>query len=120
MLSYQRTVIFIFASLMLFIMQACAKVEAGDQSDFIAKAKQATIKYELTTRPIECLIYEVLDKKNKGKIVVDVREKHGGKCGGDPSTSPRAFSVAFDESTGKVWSDANSLLGQLEKMGRDR
>lgn len=117
MIKYKQTIIIVFAAMVLLIMQGCAKIEAGNQNDLIARAKQATIKYKLTTRPAECLIYEVNEKRHEGKIIVDVREKHGGNCGGDPSTSPRAFSVAFDEKTNGVWSDANSLLGQLEKLG---
>ena len=94
-----------------------SKTSAGGKYDYVKSAKQVTIKYKLTSRPMECLIYKMADKKYEGKIIVDVREKHGGQCGGDPATSPRAFSIAFDEKNKEVWSDAKSMLGQLEKLG---
>lgn len=117
MIKLQITTAFFLAFMMLLIIQSRAKVEAGNQNDLIAKAKQTTIEHKLSTRPMECLIYEALDKQHEGKTIVDVREKHDSRCGGDPATSPRVFSVAFDEKTKEIWSDANSLLGQLEKIG---
>ena len=65
---------------------------------------------------ISCLIFKELSGKVEGKVIVDVREKHDGECNGDPITSPRLFSIGFDESSGEIWSDAKSLLGQMEKL----
>jgi len=53
----------------------------------------------------------MLDQKFEGKLLIDVREKHGDECGGDPSTAPCLFSIAFDEPENEIWSDAKSLLG---------
>lgn len=119
MINHQRMVVCLFVAMALLGMQSCSRSDANQtsQQKIITKAKQATVKYDLTTRSMDCLIYEVQENKFEGKIMVDVREKHGGKCGGDPSTSPRAFSIGFDETTGEIWSDAKSLLGQLEKIG---
>jgi len=107
----------VVAVLLLFSSFVYIKANADSRTDYVKSAKQVTIKYKLTSRPMKCLIYKTADKKFEGKIIVDVREKHGGQCGGDPATSPRAFSIAFDEKNKKVWSDAKSMLGQLEKLG---
>ena len=102
----------------LVFLSACsnADVEMDNNSPVISKAKKVIKDFNLTTTSISCLKFNLLDEKSDGKVIVDVREKHGGRCGGDPQTSPRLFSIGFDESTGEIWSDAKSLLGQLEKL----
>ena len=102
----------------LVFLTACSNADAEQKSNdgFIIKAKKATKKYNLTKTSMSCLIFEKVDGKIDGKIMVDVREKHGGACGGDPKTSPRLYSIGFEEAAGEIWSDAKSLLGQLEKL----
>lgn len=109
---------FLIAASLVFL-SACSSADADQnvgENPFVIKAKDATKKYNLTKISIACLLFEKLDKKMDGKTIVEVREKHGGTCGGDPKTSPRIFSIGFDDSTGVIWSDANSLLGQMEKI----
>jgi len=62
------------------------------------------------------LKFDVQEKLFEGKRIIDVREKHGGSCGGDPNVSPRLFSIGIEQSTGVIWSDAKSMLGQLERL----
>ena len=116
MRKYRITNTILLATLFMALVQSWSVAGPDGKDNFIARAKEAAVKYKLTARPMECLIFEVAEEKYEGKILVDVRENHGGNCGGDPATSPRAFSIAFDDKTNEVWSDANSLLGQLEKL----
>ncbi len=88
--------------------------ENTTESKLITLARSVTIDYQLTPLPLECLKFELLDKLVEGKHVIDVRERHSKSCGSDQKTSPRIYSIAIDEVTGRVWSDARSLLGQLE------
>jgi hypothetical protein len=61
------------------------------------------------------LIFENAGKHQEYKAIIDVRELHNEKCQGDIQTSPRLFSIAFDKND-KVWSDAKSLLSQMEPL----
>lgn len=79
------------------------------------KAKELVRHYKLSKLPIACLIFEVQDNLDDGRHIIDVRERHESGCEGDPETSPRLFSIAIDP-LGEVWSDAHSMLGQLEKL----
>lgn len=85
---------------------------------FIKLAKKATTDYQLTQLPLECLDFELQDKPFEGKFVIDARETHSKTCNGDPNTSPRLYSIAIDDTTGQLWSDAKSLLGQMELLNK--
>jgi len=89
---------------------------ASFDNKLIAKAKQITADYKLSPIKQACLTYEVQEKKFEGKRIIDVREVHSETCGGDTGTTPRLFSIAIVEETGEIWSDAKSMLGQLEKL----
>jgi hypothetical protein len=90
------------------------QLKDGIQSD-VALAKKIIREYSLTEIPISCLKFENIEKVKDFKTVVEVRELHNESCKGDVLTSPRLFSIAFDENN-RVWSDAKSLLGQLEPL----
>jgi hypothetical protein len=85
---------------------------------YIEIAKELTIKYKLSELPLRCLFFDVLSKKFDGQIQIDIREKHNKQCGGDPTTSPRLYSIKIEEKSGTIWSDAKSLTGQMEKIGK--
>ena len=89
------------------------------KSNLVTRAKQTTLKYNLSRITISCLNFEAVDEKYEGKPLVDVHEIHDKKCGGDPQTSPRLFSVAFDDRTGEIWSDAKSPVSQMEIIGKE-
>ena len=90
----------------------------GNQANeaLIQKAREITTKYKLTSLSMDCLAFEVLAEPYDGKTMIDVREVHNSQCGGDPAVSPRLFSIGIDQKTGEAWSDANSDVGQLEKL----
>lgn len=87
-----------------------------DEDKLIRRAQAVTTKYKLTKLSLDCLKFEMLDELYEGKVMIDVREVHNSKCGGDPAVSPRLFSIGIDNKTGAIWSDAKSLVGQLEKL----
>ena len=84
----------------------------------ITKAKKITADYKLSPVKQECLTYEIQKNMFEGKRIIDVREVHSKTCGGDGRTTPRRFSIAIVEQTGEVWSNARSMLGQLEKLDK--
>ena len=92
------------------------KKEEVTENKFIIIAKRVTKEKKLSSLPFECLHFELLDELYEGKHMVDVRALHSEKCGGDPHISLRLFSIAIDKNSGELWSDARSLLGQLEKL----
>lgn len=59
----------------------------------------------------ECTDYLYIPDNEPGVDVVDVVEKHGGSCPGDPQTQPRLFSVSVDKKTHKMESDINDPEG---------
>lgn len=124
-MKYRHRYLTLLCALALFA--ACTPVDTGQQkikesaetSTLIARAKQATLKYNLSVIKITCLDFEVAKEKFEEKPLVDAHEIHNKECGGDPQTSPRLFSIAFDDRTGEIWSDAKSLVGQMEIIGKE-
>jgi len=89
-------------------------VNAPD-SPLVAKAKQLTIKYQLTALAINCVSFHEGDVEN-GKKRIDVREVHNEKCGGDPKTSPRVFSFQVNMATNEFKTDSHSLSAEFESL----
>ena len=58
----------------------------------------ATAAFKKYGKSVSSLAIECLSFSEEGSSDVNVREKHGGKCGGDPATSP---SVAHIRIKGK-------------------
>ncbi|WP_233598531.1 hypothetical protein [Erwinia sp. 198] len=52
-----------------------------------------------------CVNYLITEDAEPGLDLVDVVEKHGGNCPGDPETQPRLFSVYVDQKTKQMISD---------------
>ena len=112
----------LFSILLLAPLHACSEDGTTQKSqtrslnkELVLRAKQVTADYKLTTIQTACLDFKVAEDKYEGHNMVDVFEIHGGKCAGDPATSPRIYSIVFD-ARGEIWSDANSLVGQMEKL----
>lgn len=84
--------------------------------DFIDQAKRISMQYSLTDISLDCLKFILLEGLHDGKVIVDVRELHNETCGGDPVTSPRLYSIGFDKTDSSIWSDAKSLVGQMEPL----
>lgn len=95
-----------------------SQVEPGGTSEnkLINQAKQIVTKYRLSELSLNCLEFDVLEELFEGKLIIVIREKHGDSCEGDPNTSPRLFSIGIEQSTGVVWTDATSMLGQLKRL----
>lgn len=98
------------------INEAKVLTEQAPENELVILAKKITADYKLNDIKLECLTFELLEQTSDGKRIIDVRELHSENCGGDLNTSPRLFSIAINEGTGDIWSDAKSMLGQLEKL----
>ena len=123
MKNVNRIIVHLFILASFLVLQSCSQVGAEQgkeknikQDALIIKAKLITNKFKLTKTDIACLNFKVIEKQDKNKSVIDVKEIHNSTCGGDPNTSPRLFSIVIDEVNNEIWSDAKSLLGQLEKL----
>lgn len=112
----------LFSILFLVSLQACSDAGTTQKSqirslneELVSRAKQITADHKLTTIQTACLNFKVAEDKYEGLDTVDVFEIHGGKCPGDPETSPRIYSIVFGAG-GEIWTDVNSLVGQMEKL----
>src|SRR5262249_23317166 len=71
---------------------------------------------QLTKLADDCLSYN-LDSSEKEDYVVSVHENHRDpKCGGDPQTSPRLFSIRVNRKTGAMSTDAGSPAGEHHSL----
>jgi hypothetical protein len=91
-----------------------AQPAASEQQKAIEKARTAVARNRLTTLKPDCVSYDAED--GAGATTVNVRELHNAKCGGDPATAPRLFSIEIDQKTGKMKTDAGSLTGEYKAI----
>lgn len=71
----------------------------------VVKSVKNTVEQEkLVTNP-ECTDYLFSKNAQPGLDLVNVMEKHGGNCPGDPHIQHRLFSVYVDQKTGQMLSD---------------
>ena len=72
--------------------------------------KQIVEKKKLLESPFspECVDYVYLPDNEPGVDTVNVEEKHGGSCPGDPQTSHRLFTVNVNKKTHEMSSDINN------------
>lgn len=83
--------------------------EASDTRAFDLVLKTIRQSRLLTPKQLECV--SLMIDNNDGKIAtVDVREKHNRKCGGDPETSPRMFTLEVDLKAGTAKWDKNDEM----------
>lgn len=84
-----------------------------------AVAERAIDSHRLTALPRACRSLDV-EPSGRGRWEVEVRERHGGTCGGDPATAPRLFAIRIVErgSARTLYSDAQTLDGTFERLGR--
>jgi hypothetical protein len=61
----------------------------------------------MTALPEECLGFHV-EAPEIDTLYVDVRETHNDRCGGDPETAPRLFTIIVDKQSGAMKTDAES------------
>lgn len=90
-----------------------------ERSALIVRAEKAVREYKLSEVKPACLNFIAATEPFQRLPTVDVHEVHNQECGGDAATSPRTFSVAFDDKTGAVWSDVKSPVVQMEIVGTE-
>lgn len=90
-----------------------------ERDALIVRAEKAVREHKLSEVKLACMKFTAATEPFQRFPTVDIHEVHNKECGGDPTTSPRIFSVAFDDKTGAVWSDAKSLVGQMEVVGTE-
>lgn len=74
--------------LMIFAPFCLAAAQSSSATQ-LAIATFHKYKANVTSLPSECLsFYEEGPAAGESEMDLTVREKHGGKCGGDPSTAP--------------------------------
>lgn len=77
-------------------------------ADAIAQVKK-TVEQEKLVGRLECVDYVYSGKASHYIDIIDVVEKHGGACGGDPGVAPRIFSVYVDLESHQMASDKDSI-----------
>lgn len=87
--------------------------EPNTKSDFIGLAIDIVLEKKITERDVECVRFVADDVMDKSRVVVEVREKHSEKCGGDINSSPKMFNLYFYLKDGTVKTDANIETGHL-------
>lgn len=78
--------------------------QAQDKNAVIQQVKTTVEKEKLVTNPA-CTDYLFTPDGQPGLDLVDVVEKHGGACPGDPQVQHRLFSVYVDQQTKQMISD---------------
>ncbi len=121
-------VILIFVFKFIFVNQATQSDPALDQkikAQLITDARQIASKYNLINVSLFCVFSEIekFNDFSAVKAIITFRERHGQSeredCGGDITTSTKPFSVLIDRRTGKVFTDANSKIAQMEELQLD-
>lgn len=111
--------LFLFAAGCSPISTAEKQRSAPEPDALIARAEKAVREYNLSEVKPACMKFIAATEPFQRFPTVDVHEVHNQECGGDAATSPRIFSVAFDDNTGAVWSDAKSPVVQMEIVGTE-
>lgn len=89
-------------SAFLSLFAAAQGIKTAGQA--VGKVVKSVEKHKLTTLKTECLMF--VDEEAETSYLIDVREKHDEKCGGDPETAPRLFSYEIDKRSGRMKTDA--------------
>ena len=92
-----------FAVVILLSFTAAASAADRGGAFWIARARSIIIAHHLLSRAdLRCtgLVYGV--ESTPAMAGITAVEKHGGRCGGEPTTSPRMFSMQIDKVTGQA------------------
>ncbi|RJT46505.1 hypothetical protein [Rahnella woolbedingensis] len=100
-------IILIFASVIVYPSMANENIKI----DPVISLVKMTVEQENLVRDVKCTDYFLTKNIEAGIDLVDVLEKHGGKCKGDPETHPRIFSVYVSQKTHEMASDKDDLTG---------
>ena len=97
---------------------AAPSEESAEDKTVLAVSK-AIRTYKLSDREDACLAYRFDDAALPDAYVVDVLENHRhAKCGGDPNTAPRLFTVRVAKSDGAMSTDQGSKSGEFRKLSQ--
>jgi hypothetical protein len=88
--------------------------------DWIDKAKQITIKHELTSIGVSCIDFEKTTRDDGKIILITTFEIHSEACSGDPKTRPKLYFIEFNINENVIKSNAKSDVGQMEIIERLR
>lgn len=92
-----------FALILVFI---ASNAESASLPLVAQQVKKIVEQNKLVPTPA-CVDYDFIADDEPGVDVVNVMEKHGGNCLGDPQVQHRLFSVSVDQKTHKMTSDIN-------------
>lgn len=93
---------------LLLSLLACSFVMAKPVKNIdqaVSMVIKSVEKNHLTPLKLECLIF-MESGETPQVYMVDVRENHNEKCGGDPETAPRLMSYEINKQTGKMCTDS--------------
>ncbi len=83
---------------------------ATEQDAIMQKASRIITQHHLLSRAELACSTLILEEATKTVATVTVREKHGGKCGGDLETAPRRFTMEIDLKTEAARWDRNDEM----------
>ena len=95
-----------------------APAETPGDREFIERSKQAIVRHKLTKLPAEKLVFELVAEAPLGTKLLNVRERHDAKAGGDPATAPRLFGIRMEVATGVLSTDARSAAAEFEPLSK--
>ncbi|MBF7996398.1 hypothetical protein [Rahnella laticis] len=85
--------------------------QADEMQDPSILLVKKTVEHENLVSDIHCVDYSLTKNIEQGVDLVNILEKHGGKCGGDPQAQHRIFSVYVDQKTHEMASDKDDMSG---------
>lgn len=102
-----KLIVHVFALIFLFVSSEAFSVSLPAISQLV---KQIVEEKKLLASPLspECVDYVYLPDNEPGMDSVNVIEKHGGNCPGDPQILHRLFTVDVNKKTHEMSSDINS------------
>ena len=103
---------FLLLATLSLLAVACGIAQAGQasggpvggsqvQPDVTRRLTDAIARNGLAGLPADCLVF-VPAGETTAFLDLEVRERHGGACPGDPATAPRLFMLRYDKASGIV------------------
>jgi len=106
---------------LVLLLAGCSKPPSlrVDEDAAVLAVSKAIRANRLTELADECLAYRFDPTTLKDVYEVEVRENHKyAKCGGDPSVSPRLFSVRISKTDGSMTTDHGSPTSDYHPLKR--
>lgn len=89
----------------LLLVTACAAATPEPAINPVIKQVKTTVEKEKLVSNPACTDYLYTKSAEPGVDLVEVVEKHGGACPGDPQVQHRLFNVFVDQKTRQMASD---------------